>query len=74
MMNHIIIDTYDSTEIIATNSGNLIVVDNILSFKVVIVHPFNGVIAKISPYDYGLGVSSIQISKDDLFLAVGSYD
>jgi hypothetical protein len=43
----------------ATRSGNLIVVDNIISFKVIIVHPFLGIISKINPYDYGLGVSSI---------------
>jgi hypothetical protein len=55
-------------------NGNLIVVDNILSFKVVIVHAFSGVVAKISPYDYGLGVSSIQVSQNDMFLAIGSHD
>jgi hypothetical protein len=43
----------------ATRSGNLIVVDNIISFKVIIAHPFLGIICKINPYDYGLGVSSI---------------
>lgn len=36
--------------------------------------PVTGLIAKLKCYDYALGIKSVQMSPNALFVSIGSYD
>ena len=43
-------------------------------YKFFVYCPIQGLIAMLKPYDYALGIKSVKMSPNSLFVSIGSYD
>lgn len=76
MVNSVPLDSFDATDIKwEEDDSHVIVWENPINYRFHAVCPFKGVILRYQPYDYALGVKSVDLShKGHFFAAVGSYD
>ena len=76
MVNSVALDSFDATDIKwQEDDSHVIVWENPINYRVHAVCPFKGVVLKYQPYDYALGVKTVDLShKSHFFTAIGSYD
>ncbi|EAS04393.2 WD repeat WRAP73-like protein, putative (macronuclear) [Tetrahymena thermophila SB210] len=75
LVNHFQVDTMDLVDIQwSKDDGSILVWDSSINYKFLVYHPSNGLIQRIQPYEYALGIKCVELSNTPNFVAIGSYD
>ncbi|KAL4433385.1 hypothetical protein ABPG74_017489 [Tetrahymena malaccensis] len=75
LVNHFQVDTMDLVDIQwSKDDGSILVWDSSINYKFLVYHPSNGLIQRIQPYEYALGIKCVELSNTPNFIAIGSYD
>ena len=48
--------------------------ENPINYRLFAICPFKGVVLRYQPYDYALGIKSVEYSQTSYFVGVGSFD
>ena len=75
MVNSIVMDSFDLVEVRwQRNDAHIVAWENPINYRFYAVCPFKGVVLRYQPYDYAMGVKSVDRSRTSYFVAVGSFD
>lgn len=75
MVHSIVLESFDVIELLwAPNDAYLVAWENPLNYRFHAICPFKGVVLRYQPYDYALGLKTVEFSPRSLFLAAGSFD
>ena len=75
MVNSFQLDLFDAVEVRwAPNNSYLVVWDNCINYRLQVLCHAKGQVLKYEPYNFALGIKTVQFSSGSLFLAIGSYD
>jgi hypothetical protein len=75
LVNSIQIDSFDIVEMKwDLNDSHIIAWENPINYRFYAICPFKGVILRYQPYDYALGIKTVEYSNKSFFVSIGSYD
>lgn len=75
LVNSIVMDSFDIVEMRwDSNDSHIVAWENPINYRLYAVCPFKGVVLKYQPYDYALGIKTVDYSNRSMFVAIGSFD
>lgn len=75
LVNSIQMDSFDIVEMKwALDDSHIVAWENIINYRFYAICPFKGVLLRYQPYDYALGIKTVEYSNTSFFVAIGSHD
>jgi WD40 repeat protein len=75
LVNSFQMDSYDIAEIKwSENEAHIVASENPINYRLYALCPYKGIVLRYQPYDFALGIKTMELSGQSKFLAVGSFD
>jgi len=75
LVNSIPFESFDVIEIKWDfNDSHIVAWENPINYRFFAICPYKRVILRYQPYEYALGIKSVEYSNQSLFVAIGSFD